>query len=221
MIALSLLFLFASIVVICLIVFGGGQVFIPLFSWLWQTLNQIGGTKHISDEVIDSVITIANLTPGVVSTKFATISGYLIANNYGWGIAAMFITYLLFVLPAILMVIISFKLLAKVEGLDKFKKIILFCKPAIAGIMIALGIQLMIGILFPYVKFNAGFSEYIKYMPNNQKNNFFSGWRQVALYIWVPINFVVSFVFYRKGFSIFYLLLISIVVSLIVFEPWL
>lgn len=221
MIVLSLLFLFASIILICLIVFGGGQVFIPLFTWLWQTLNQIGGTQHISDETIDSVITIANLTPGVVSTKFATISGFLITNNYGWGILAMIITYLLFVLPAILMVVVSFKFLAKVEGVGKFKTIILYCKPAIAGIMIALGIQLIIGILFPYVKFNASLTEYIKYMPNNQKNNFFSGWRQVALYIWVPINFVVSFVLYKKGFSLFYLLLISIIISLIIFEPWL
>lgn len=215
---LSFLFLLLSLIIICLVVFGGGQVFIPLFIWLWKSLNTIFGI-NITQEQIDTVITISNSTPGVVSTKFGFLSGYLFAEGKWWGWITIFLTYLTFALPAIIMTIFVFKLVNKNSKNGFMSKIINYSKPIIAGIMIALAAQLFISLIFPFIGFNNNYSEYITNI-NNDKTRFFQNWRLIALFIYVPINIVISFIMYYKKMPLFYLMIISIISSLIVFQPW-
>lgn len=56
--------------VIGIIVFGGGQVFMPLFSSLWTVMG-------VPKETIDTVFVVVNSTPGVVGTQLAFFSGFL------------------------------------------------------------------------------------------------------------------------------------------------
>lgn len=53
-----------GVFILGLIVFGGGQVFMPLFKSLWEFMGHHG--SHIDQSNIDNMFTVANSTPGVV-----------------------------------------------------------------------------------------------------------------------------------------------------------
>ncbi|WP_029513012.1 chromate transporter [Mycoplasmopsis iners] len=213
-----------ALAIISLSVFGGGQVFMPMFKWLWEFMNNTFAIP-ISETNINQIFTVANATPGVVSTKFAFFTGFLAGNSatgmqHWWAYALMFVTYLCFCLPAILIMAFAMKYLQKFQTKKYIQRILLLMKPIVAGIIIALAFQLLINILLPFIKFNE-VNNYFAIDKDNNKARFFSNWRLIALFIYVPINIGTSYWLYKKKLSLFLLIVINILLSLIIFEPWL
>lgn len=217
-----------GVVVLGLIVFGGGQVFMPLFKALWHLMDKVHHIDHI-DQKINDVFTIANSTPGVVSTKFALITGYLSANGEWWGWAAMFLTYLVFAVPSIIMVWWAAKLVNNSEKSKHLKLMTKYLKPVVAGIVIALAIQLFVGTAFPQVVFNNSVSHYMGVDKSTLDESarvtqygFFKGWR---LWVLIPYSIVVTiesaWLYAKNKASLFLLIVIHIVIGLVIFEPWL
>ncbi|PTD31129.1 chromate transporter [Mycoplasma leachii] len=211
------------LIFVSLSVFGGGQVFMPIFVWLWKSLNSWFKIE-ISEEFINTVFAVSNSTPGILSPKFAAITGYMIAQGQWWGFVAMIFTYLAFVLPAIFMMMIAIKYSQKFHQSTFFKRLIDIMNPVVAGIIIALAIEIFISCMFPYFVFNESVSEYWKFIdPNkpNQSMKFFTGWRLIALYCYVPIGIIISLFLYLKKVPIFGLIFANIIFCLVLFEPWL
>ena len=209
---IALLVSLIGVFIISIIVFGGGQVFMPLFKWLWIFINDFGA--NISDEKIDQIFTVVNSTPGVISTKFALFTGYLVANGAWWGWLALFLTYLTFVIPAIIAIFYATKMISKIETSKHLKNVIVFLKPVIAGIVIALGIQLFIGTAFPTIIFN-DFNTYI-----GTQSSLFSGWRLIMLIVYSFIVALESAYLYYKKINIFILIITNLIIGLIIFQPW-
>lgn len=211
-----------GVLILGLIVFGGGQIFMPLFKSLWHMMDHVHHVDNI-DQKIDDVFTLANSTPGVVSTKFALITGYLSANGEWWGWIAMFLTYLVFCVPSIIMVWWAAKMVNNSEKSKHLKLMTKYLKPVVAGIVIALAIQLFIGTAFPQVVLNDSVKHYAEINNHTDKiNTIFNGWR---LWILIPYSIIVtieSAYLYAKGkASLFLLIVIHIAIGLVIFEPWL
>lgn len=207
---MALLIATFGVLIIGIIVFGGGQVFMPLFQSLWKTID------HVTDDQINHIFTIANSTPGVVSTKFSLFTGYLAADGAWWGWLAMILTFLIFVIPSILMIWWAYKLINKSESSKHLKMMTTYLKPVIGGIVIALAIQLFIGTAFPKVVFNASGKF------TGTKDSIFTGWRLLVL---IPYSIIVSiesaYLYARKKVNIFWLIIFHIILGMIIFEPWL
>ncbi len=207
-----------GVFILGLIVFGGGQVFMPLFKSLWELMSHHGA--DISSEKIDNMFSIANSTPGVVSTKLATFTGYLSANGEWWGWLALVLTYLVFSIPSIILVRIAYNLVSKSETSKYLKEMMKFLRPVIGGILLALSIQLFLATAFPFLVFNNS-EQYVGIQNISSQFKFFSGWRLPVLISYVIIVIPESFILYRKGFNLFYLIISHILIGLILFEPWL
>ncbi|WP_211333925.1 chromate transporter [Metamycoplasma neophronis] len=218
---IALLLSIPLLIFVSLAIFGGGQVFMPVFQWMWQLLAKIFHFT-ISDDTINQVFAIANATPGVVSTKFGLITGFLVSNGQWWGYLAMLLTYLIFVTPAMLMMYFAMKKVNKFGENNVIKKLLLIMNPVVAGIVIALGIQLLLATMFPYIIFNNGSKQYagIIAADGNEKVKFFSGWRQYVLYAWVPIGITFSYIAARKKVPLWAIILINLILTFIIFEPW-
>ncbi|EOA07291.1 Chromate transport protein [Mycoplasma yeatsii 13926] len=211
------------LIFVSLSVFGGGQVFMPIFVWMWKSLESWFGI-NIPEDFINTVFAVSNSTPGILSPKFAAITGYMVAQGQWWGFIAMIFTYLAFVLPAIFMMMIALKYSKKFHQSSFFKSLINIMNPVVSGIIIALAIEIFLGCMFPYLIFNKSASEYLKIIDASKATSnmkFFSGWRLIALYCYVPIGVIVSFYLYLKKIPIFGLIFANIIISLILFEPWL
>ncbi|OYD26912.1 chromate transporter [Mycoplasma testudineum] len=209
---------------VSLSVFGGGQVFMPIFQQMWQFLANTFNSP-ITQETIDKVFAIGNLTPGVFSTQVAVFTGLLVADGQWWGYLAMFLTYFAFIFPAMLVMLIGMKLFDKVTDNVYLGSVIKYMKPIIAAIVVALIIQLLIGMIFPYVGFNTGLNQYISYntSPSSlDKASFFKGWR---LYIIAPFLVLVfaSNIFLKLKFKVNFIatVVLDVVLALIFFQPWL
>lgn len=205
---MPLLIALVGVLVIGLIVFGGGQVFMPLFQSLWKAMG------HVSDAQINNIFTITNSTPGVVSTKFSVFTGYLAADGAWWGWLAMILTYLIFVIPSIVMIWWAAKMINKSEQSKHLKLMTTYLKPVIGGIVLALAIQLFIGTAFPKLVFNG--KDYI-----GTKESIFTGWRLIVLIPYSIIVAIESAYLYSKKVNLFWLIIIHIVIGLVLFEPWL
>ncbi|TNK82597.1 chromate transporter [Mycoplasmopsis pullorum] len=221
---LAISFLILGLIIISLTVFGGGQVFMPIFKWFWEILNDSFGIR-ITEAQIDSIFTISNVTPGVLSTKFSLFSGILFSNNLDgqaqwWGFLLMFLTYSVFCLPAIFIMYFSAKYLKKFEDKKYIKSLLLLMKPIVAGIIISISIQLFINCLLPFINFN-GSKGYLVINHNSTKSSFFTGWRLYVIFAYVPIMFLLGMYLYNKKISLFWIILIGVVSSIIVFMPWL
>ncbi|WP_029608486.1 chromate transporter [Mycoplasma simbae] len=208
------------IALISLSVFGGGQIFMPIFTWLWTSLSQWFGVT-ITSEQIAGVFAISNSTPGILSPKFAAITGYLVAQGAWWGYLAMFITYLAFVLPAILMMQLALKYIDKFESSPFLKKLINVMNPVVTAIIFALAAQLFIALIAPNFRFNKSASEYILLNENSANAQFLSGWRRIALWVYVPIGIGLSLFLYNKKIPLFGLILSNVAFAFILFQPWL
>ncbi|WGI36806.1 chromate transporter [Mesomycoplasma lagogenitalium] len=220
MFILLMLAVFLGIIIIALIVFGGGQVFMPIFQWFWTFLSQ-QFDLGITQDKIDTVFTISNSTPGVVSTKFAAFTGILVANGAWWGWIVSFFTYLIFCLPVILLMTFSMKVVKKTKENKYLVNMMKFINPILAGVLISLAIQLFISIIAPNVYFNENFNQPYAWIEENSKSNFFSGWRLIVLVIWVPLFVGFSIFYYFKKKPLYYLFIGGIISSLILFQPWL
>lgn len=210
-----LLFLF----LISLSVFGGGQIFMSIFQWFWQNLDKWFNIK-IDQSQIQNIFSIANLTPGILSPKFAMVSGFYAANGQWWGWITMLLAYSVFVIPAILIMHLASKRIQKSEN-QFLKKLINFIKPIIIGIVFALAIQLFISILLPYFSFNHSYKQYLKKDNLSNISLFFKDWRLVNLYIFVPIMTINSFYFSYKKYPFLFIFYLNILISLLAFQPWL
>ena len=200
------------------IVFGGGQVFMPLFKSLWNLMSDNGA--NITDTKIDNMFAVANSTPGVVSTKLATFTGYLSANGEWWGWLALILTYLIFSIPSIIMVWFAYKMISKSETSKYLKDLLKYMRPIVAGILIALAIQLFLGTAFPQVVFNSS-NSYASINNNSAKASFFSGWRLYVLISYTIVVIPEAFILYRRGTKLFSLIIIHMIIGMILFEPWL
>ncbi|NQZ65995.1 MAG: chromate transporter [Mycoplasmatales bacterium] len=207
----------AGVLVLGLIVFGGGQVFMPLFKSLWEFMSSHGA--NIDADKIDNMFSIANSTPGVVSTKLATFTGYLAANGEWWGWLALILTYLIFSIPSIILVKIAYNWVSKSETSKYLKGMMLYLRPVIGGILLSLAIQLLIATAFPSVVFNE--SGNFVGSKVTERSSFFSGWRKPVLISYVIIVIPESFFLYKKGVNLFNLIIIHMILGLILFEPWL
>lgn len=215
-----MIFLIACIgvLILGLIVFGGGQVFMPLFKSLWEIMDKNGA--DINSDKIDNMFTVANSTPGVVSTKLATFSGYLSANGEWWGWLALIATYLIFSIPSIIIVWWAYKAIEKSETSKYLKNMMKLLRPVVTGILLALSIQLFLGTAFPKVVLNKS-GDYIGIDETTAKASFFSGWRMYALISYVIVVIPESFILYRRNVNLFILIVAHIIIGMILFEPWL
>lgn len=204
--------------ILSLIVFGGGQVFIPLYTWMWQLLSdQFGLNLH--QDIYDQVIAVVNLTPGLVSTKLAAISGILIANQAWWGFLALVLIYAFFILPAIFVMQLANKFFVKLKK-GNFIHYLGWFKPVIAGIILALAIQLLIGVLVPNWGFNIASDQYLKPLHDSNKSQFFAGWRLIMLRVFVPVILAFCLYAYYRKCHLFLIFVGAIVVCMLVFSPW-
>ncbi|WP_371813980.1 chromate transporter [Mycoplasma sp. OR1901] len=209
---IALLVSIPLLILVSLIVFGGGQVFMPIFSWMWNLLNSAFGS-NINDDTINKIFTVSNTTPGVVSTKFAFFTGYLVANGEWWGYLAIFLTYLVFCLPAIIMVLLAMKYISKFRTNTFTKNLMTIMKPIVSGIIISLAIQLFIGVFAPEITFNKGVD---KYAMLNSKN-IFIGYKNILLKIFVPVGILYSYWLAKKNYSLFWIIIINVSISFIIF----
>ncbi|MEJ1834738.1 chromate transporter [Mycoplasmopsis synoviae] len=218
-----ILILFFTLLMMCVIslsVFGSGQVFIPLFRWFWMFLEKTFNA-NISNDTINEVISISNLTPGLVSTKFAFFSGYLISNGYWYGYLAAILIYVVFALCAIMVLVFVMKNLKKFESSKTIQRIFVILKPVIAGIIFSLAIQLFISITFPFVTFNSSISSYFKIDFGKTNAIFFSGWRRYVLFAFVPVSISFSIIMLKKTkIHLLVLILLNIALALLFFQPW-
>ncbi|QGZ97211.1 chromate transporter [Mycoplasma sp. NEAQ87857] len=215
------------IIIISLSVFGGGQVFMPIFSWLWNLFANNFGVSMINEDTINKIFTISNTTPGVVSTKFAFFTGYIVANGAWWGYLAMFLTYLLFCLPAIIVMVIAMKYINKFKHNTYVANMLIIMKPIVAGIMASLALQLLISVLFPEIYFNKSVEQYFGKTVINQhssatalffaSNTPYSKLCNILLKIYVPLGIIGSYIVAKKGYSLFVIIIINIIISFILF----
>ncbi|WP_322949460.1 chromate transporter [Mycoplasmopsis cynos] len=203
------------LIVISLSVFGGGQVFIPVFLWLWNFLAKTFNLD-ISEVQINNVFAVSNSTPGVVSTKFSFVTGYLVANGQWWGFLAVFLTYLVFCLPAIFIMLIAMKYLNKFKSNSYIKNMIIIMKPVVAGIMISLALQLLINIFSPEIYFNKVNKEHYIGL-NNSSKNYFISYKNILLKLYIPISIILSLYLVKKKVSLFLIILINVSISFILF----
>lgn len=216
---MALLISLFGIFIISLIVFGGGQVFIPFFIGLWDILENFG--VELNENTVNAIITISNATPGVISTKLAFITGYLVANGEWWGFIAMFLTYFVFVMVPIAMMFFGMKFMKKLKQNQYMINVQKVLLPIISGIMFSLAAQLLISSMLPFLTFNA-MNDYFSNSSNlSEASQFFSGWRFWALIVWVPVTIITSFVLYNKNTNVLIIIIINVIVGFIVFEPWL
>ncbi|MHA0272657.1 chromate transporter [Mycoplasma sp. 48589B] len=204
------------IIFISLSVFGGGQVFMPIFQWLWNLMHSTFGVKSLDEEAINSIFTVANTTPGVVSTKFAFFTGYVVANGEWWGYLAMFVTYLVFCLPAIVVMVITMKYVKKFKTNSYVANMLIVMKPIVAGIMISLAISLLISILVPEYYFNSSTKGYT----GIAEYNYFTGYKNILLKIYVPVGIIGSYFLAKKKVSLFVIIVVNIIISILLFAPY-
>ncbi|CAL59376.1 Chromate transport protein [Mycoplasmopsis agalactiae PG2] len=208
------------IIFISLSVFGGGQIFMPIFSWLWEFLNKHFAT-NIDSQTVSNLFTISNATPGVFSTKLAFATGYLVANGHWWGFIFTFFTYLTFVLVPFLAMFFSMKLMSSKNKSPFLQGLVKIMNPVIVGIIGALIIQLIIGIAFPQVIFNKSISDYAKIDNMKIKAQYFEKTGMPILFIYVLFTVIFSSIMYKKKFPVVLLILINVVLAFLVFCPWL
>ncbi|WP_029513146.1 chromate transporter [Mycoplasmopsis primatum] len=216
---LLLLTTLALITFVSFSVFGGGQIFMPIFKWLWTFLNSHFHTG-IDNQMISNLFTISNATPGVFSTKLAFATGYLVGHNQWWGFLFCFITYLVFVLVPILVMYGAMKLIAKKQNSPFLQSLMKIMNPVIVGIIGALILQLLIGIMLPQIIFNDSIKEYAKWNIDSKKSVFFSGHRIPILIIYVIFTVAISAILYYKKFPVLPLIIFNIGIALLVFSPW-
>lgn len=202
------------LVLISLSVFGGGQVFMPVFEWFWKFLNN-QFNLNISEEKIVNIFTVSNTTPGVVSTKFGFLTGYLVANGQWWMILAVLLTYIIFCIPAIIIMVLAMKYVDKFKSNTYMKNLLIVMKPIVAGIMIALAIQLFLGIIEPSLSFNKSTDNYFKI--KEPDNHIFTAYKNILLKFYVLLGIPTSIYLIKKLKSLFLIILINIIISLILF----
>lgn len=221
MVFVVLLISLLSILVTALVIFGGGQVFIPVFKSMWLFLNRsFPDIFKISSDEIDTVVTTVNSTPGVLSTKMAFLTGYFIGYGQWYSYLFMILTYLIFISPGVIVMLIVYKKLVKNKENPYVKNVVNILKPVIVGITMTILISMFISAFFLWFSFNDQ-NGYIIDTSNSEKALFFSGYRKVALFIFLPVASLVSWFMLKKNIPPLLVLFPNIIVGFLVFQPWL
>ncbi|WP_406617372.1 chromate transporter [Mycoplasmopsis adleri] len=207
------------LIFISLSVFGGGQIFIPIFQWFWSLLNRVFHT-NISFDTMNNLFAISNSTPGVFSTKLAFATGYLVSEGQWWGFLFSFLTYFVFIIVPILIMYGAMRLIAKKQNTKYFISLMKVMNPVIAGIIGALVIQLFIGLMFPQIIFNFSAKEYILSRHTSEKAIFFDDKRKVILALYIPFAITLSTILYKYKVSVLWIILINLTLGMISFYPW-
>ncbi|CAT05176.1 Uncharacterised protein [Mesomycoplasma conjunctivae] len=220
MIAIAIIISTIAIFLIALLVFGGGQVFMPFFSWFWSFLPNFG--VPISQSDINTIFTIGNSTPGVLSLKFAASTGLIITQYQWWGWIFAILFYLVFTIPSIIFVIIWTKYINKNKAKEQkyLVGLIKWIKPAVIGIILALALQLFVNMILVSHTFNSS-QGYISEINKGVKVDFFIKWRFWLLIVFVPVWTIFSSLLYIKKVNIFYILVMGLIAAFVIFEPWL
>ncbi|AJC49951.1 chromate transporter [Mycoplasma flocculare] len=206
-----------GLILISLLVFGGGQVFMPVFSWFWEQLGKLG--LKISQEQINEIFTVANSTPGVLSLKLAAVTGFLIGDYGIFGLVLSFIFLIIFILPAVFLVIFWLKIAKKtaIKNNIFWTNLIKIFQPVIIGIILALAFQLFTNLILVNYSFNSSKGYFLA----KQSDEFLQGWR-----FWIFIFFaffwtIIVFISYLRQTNIFLLVIIGIIIALVSLQPWL
>ena len=214
---ISLIIVCLGCLIISLVVFGGAQVFIPYFKILLVNILQV------SDETWNSVLSIANSTPGVFGLKLAFISGYLAGQGQWWAYLAMFITYLIFIIIPIFLMILIMNKLNKIKNKKFMISLYNVMKPVLAGVLASVAINLIMSLIVPFLGFNElsdNFGQLDKYI--YFKDTFFTKWRYWVLIAWSILSIAIDyFLIIKYRINIFILIIINVTLCMIIFQPWL
>ncbi|MBG0730921.1 chromate transporter [Mycoplasma sp. 'Moose RK'] len=206
----------AALILISLVVFGGGQIFMPVFSWFWLRLGDLG--MKISETRIDEIFTIANSTPGVLSLKLAAATGFLIGGYGAVGWILTIFLMLVFSLPAIFLIASWLRIKKKYSQKNTifWFNLAKILKPIITGIILALCFQIFTNLILVNYNFNTNGG----YILSKKTDEFFQGWR-----FWVYISFAffwtgASLVLYLKKVNVFLITIFGILLAFICLQPW-
>ena len=204
-------------VIISLVVFGGAQMFIPYFKILLVNF------LHVPQSDWETVISIANATPGVFGLKVSLASGYLAEQGYWWGYLLMFGTYAICMIIPIGIMFMVMKKYQKIKQNSFMKVFLEVMKPTIAGILISIAINLGLSILVPFVGFNdlgSEFGQLDKYFYFQE--TFFTKWRFWALLCWSIFSIGIDWwLIHKYKINIGIMIIVNIILCMIIFEPWL
>lgn len=204
--------------IISIVVFGGAQMFIPYFKIL--LVNLLG----VEQETWDSVLSIANATPGVFGLKVAFASGYLASCGEWWGYILMFGTYIIFILVPIFVMIFVMKKYSKIKDNKFMTQFLKVMKPIIAGILSSIIVNLFMSLIIPFVGFN-DLGSYFGYLDKYmylKKDSFFNEWRYWVLLGWSILSIPVDFYILKKyKINIILLIILNVILCMLLFQPWL
>lgn len=123
-----------SVLIVVFLTFGGGAVFIPMFEDMFVYRMEI-----FTLEEYTQIIAVLNAFPGPTGGKIAAYTGFV---EYGfWG---MVFASLAFVVPGIVMMLISYNLVERVKHSELFKKLNLYIKPIVMGIFLSIVLKFSI-----------------------------------------------------------------------------
>lgn len=111
--------------------FGGGMGTLP---YIYEMADRTG---WISSEYIGRILAVSQVTPGPLACNIGTITGYRVGGIFG-----TFIANLGFILPAVCVMTICYKLLNKIKNNDKANKAIKVVRSAALAIMISSSLTL-------------------------------------------------------------------------------
>lgn len=135
--ALRLLHLFAVFFKIGAIAFGGGYGIVPVIRQEALALGWLDEARLLD------MIGISESTPGPIAVNMATFVGYEREGILGAAVATLGV-----VLPAFLVMLFVYRILARVRA-SKGLSVILDCiRAVVVGLVVATGADMLIGVLF-------------------------------------------------------------------------
>lgn len=123
-----------GIMAMATLVFGGGQVFIPLLEDMYVT------TGLVESEVFYEIVGLANGFPGPFSGKIYT---YFTLVEYGWWNA--FWVNILFAIPALVFVTYAMKYFDKLKTFKPFTNLTIYIRASVVAILVYVGFTLSKG----------------------------------------------------------------------------
>lgn len=121
------------IVIINLITFGGGPVYIPIYEQFYTHFN------IASQDDYYVIVAIQNAFPGVTGGK---LGGYAMYLEYG--LLGFILSTLAFVIPGIILMLIAMKSFEKLRNSKYFNSVNEVTKPIIIAILVKIGIDFFI-----------------------------------------------------------------------------
>lgn len=121
------------ILLINLITFGGGPVYIPIYEQFYTYFQLATPEEYLS------IVAISNAFPGVTGGKLAGLGLYI-----DYGMVGTLIASIAFAVPGILTMLVAVKSLEKIKKTKQFEAINKVTKPIIIGILLTLSIEFLI-----------------------------------------------------------------------------